>query len=154
MHFCLFTLAVLLSNSYPPPQLHPFTFFCFFYFPVPLGMAFASADRQWRVGVVTGLATSLPRRYKVRFDESGVEEFVTVSNIREMAQCTAPMTNSTDVPDKTVEDDGATLEEKITNATAEEKTSNATKEEKTTNVSTVDGDQGKGEGDGRSIQKE
>jgi len=103
---------------------------------------------------VTGLATSLPRRYKVRFDESGVEEFVTVSNIREMAQCTAPMTNSTDVPDKTVEDDGATLEEKITNATAEEKTSNATKEEKTTNVSTVDGDQGKGEGDGRSIQKE
>jgi len=108
MHFCLFTLAVLLSNSYPPPQLHPFTFFCFFYFPVPLGMAFASADRQWcvfvhvkhhhfsifsvfriyfyllpfiiirRVGVVTGLATSLPRRYKVRFDESGVEEFVTV----------------------------------------------------------------------------
>mmetsp|Transcript_3229 Transcript_3229/g.4936 ORF Transcript_3229/g.4936 Transcript_3229/m.4936 type:complete len:385 (+) Transcript_3229:83-1237(+) len=28
-------------------------------------MAFASADRQWRAGVVTGLATSLPRRYKV-----------------------------------------------------------------------------------------
>mmetsp|Transcript_27086 Transcript_27086/g.45510 ORF Transcript_27086/g.45510 Transcript_27086/m.45510 type:complete len:105 (+) Transcript_27086:1392-1706(+) len=81
-------------------------------------MAFASADRQWRAGVVTGLATSLPRRYKVRFDESGVEEFVTVSHIREMAQSTTPTMNSTSVIDKNSEDDDATAEEKITGVSA------------------------------------
>mmetsp|Transcript_25921 Transcript_25921/g.62444 ORF Transcript_25921/g.62444 Transcript_25921/m.62444 type:complete len:410 (-) Transcript_25921:220-1449(-) len=47
-------------------------------------MAFASADHLWHTATVTGLATSLPRRYKVRFDESGVEEFVTVAQIREI----------------------------------------------------------------------
>mmetsp|Transcript_27544 Transcript_27544/g.38279 ORF Transcript_27544/g.38279 Transcript_27544/m.38279 type:complete len:439 (-) Transcript_27544:78-1394(-) len=49
-------------------------------------MAFASADRQWHSATVTGLATSLPRRYKVRFDDTSIEEFLPVAHIREMPE--------------------------------------------------------------------
>mmetsp|Transcript_37283 Transcript_37283/g.72269 ORF Transcript_37283/g.72269 Transcript_37283/m.72269 type:complete len:430 (-) Transcript_37283:91-1380(-) len=46
-------------------------------------MARLTADGQWCKATVVGLATSLPRRYKVRFDETEVEGFVVLGNIKE-----------------------------------------------------------------------
>jgi len=51
--------------------------------PGSLCMALASADSKWHPAVVVGLATSLPRRYKVRFEDTGLEEFVQVADVKE-----------------------------------------------------------------------
>lgn len=49
-------------------------------------VARASADNDWHTARVTGLATTLPRRYKVRFEATGVEEFVKMEDIREVEE--------------------------------------------------------------------
>lgn len=64
-------------------------------------IARSSSDREWHSATVVGLATTLPRRYKVRFTE-GSEEFVLLSDIKEQEHCSA--TDARGVPEETDKD--------------------------------------------------
>mmetsp|Transcript_31854 Transcript_31854/g.55945 ORF Transcript_31854/g.55945 Transcript_31854/m.55945 type:complete len:424 (+) Transcript_31854:38-1309(+) len=58
-------------------------------------LAISTEDMKWHQGVITGLATSLPRRYKVRFDDSGIEEFVPEGSVKAVDEDQEEDTKST-----------------------------------------------------------